>query len=569
MLNVISGFASPYSGEMEHYHEVVSDKRGDSLSKKNLSAYLSVFQSPGMADFSNENIWVFVSGFIANAGLFIQRLRCEYRSQSELVARAYEKWEFSFLKNLEGVFVIYLYDRSREQLFIIRDRWGLQPFYYKAQFETRGRFRQLAFSTDLDFIRRSGFSVAADGTMLLHYLSEGNLANPVKLNAGFYTDMPVLLQGHYLVISPKLGKIQMRRWYNPGNIEFSADFSDESWLNEMHHRLLQTAHDMSIPIGSQILNCTKDVIPNAFIKKYFFPQDTLAQQLKDIKKETWINLRQNLQDLYQEPLPDCVASLVPDLAKVDLPNEGFLLNGIGAEFAGGWTEDNQQGLLSLYLKQGLFSFLREKKKVALELPEFHFPFSRYFRYYVPSFYKLFRTQHLYKKFRFSVYLNPDFVFQYFDQDAWTEANLETPEDFSFHCLLNGVLQQRMRLECKWASSHGMGSLLPMLDSSIVEFLMQLPLSMRLNNGHFGYLMNKLLTTEDISCLPKEGKNRLNPFVDSSNLDAEFKNITMASREKLVSKGILRRSVLNQPFNLEQTMKGKSMDWRYLSAASCL
>lgn len=55
-----------------------------------------------------------------------------FKSQcdTEVILAAYLKWGFSCIDRFRGMFAIALYDREKEELYLIRDRVGKKPLYY-------------------------------------------------------------------------------------------------------------------------------------------------------------------------------------------------------------------------------------------------------------------------------------------------------------------------------------------------------------------------------------------------------------------------------------------------------
>ena len=51
-------------------------------------------------------------------------------SDTEVVLAAYIKWGSAFLKKLNGMFALAIWDKQKSELFVARDRVGIKPFYY-------------------------------------------------------------------------------------------------------------------------------------------------------------------------------------------------------------------------------------------------------------------------------------------------------------------------------------------------------------------------------------------------------------------------------------------------------
>jgi asparagine synthase (glutamine-hydrolysing) len=56
--------------------------------------------------------------------------RCKTKSDSEVLIRLYQKYEFDFLNKLNGMFSFCIYDMKKDLYFCARDRYGKKPFFY-------------------------------------------------------------------------------------------------------------------------------------------------------------------------------------------------------------------------------------------------------------------------------------------------------------------------------------------------------------------------------------------------------------------------------------------------------
>jgi asparagine synthase (glutamine-hydrolysing) len=65
----------------------------------------------------------------------LQSLGYEYFSQTdtETLIYAYQEWGIDFLHKLEGMFAIALFDLEKKELYLIRDRIGIKPLYFSLQ----------------------------------------------------------------------------------------------------------------------------------------------------------------------------------------------------------------------------------------------------------------------------------------------------------------------------------------------------------------------------------------------------------------------------------------------------
>ena len=54
-------------------------------------------------------------------------------SDTEVLLRAYERWEIGCLDRLRGMFALVLWDARRSRLILARDHLGIKPLYYSAK----------------------------------------------------------------------------------------------------------------------------------------------------------------------------------------------------------------------------------------------------------------------------------------------------------------------------------------------------------------------------------------------------------------------------------------------------
>jgi asparagine synthase (glutamine-hydrolysing) len=127
------------------------------------------------------------------------------RSDSEVVAHAYEEWGADCVTRLEGMFAFAVYDRrsadDREaggSLFLARDRLGIKPLYYAAVSNQQSPLsKAFVFASEVRTLLASGLVPRRLSRPALEsYLLFGSVGEPMTLIEGVVSLPP----GHHLTI---------------------------------------------------------------------------------------------------------------------------------------------------------------------------------------------------------------------------------------------------------------------------------------------------------------------------------------------------------------------------------
>lgn len=132
---------------------------------------------------------------------------------TEVVLKAYDKWQEKSVKKLNGIFAYAIYDEKEKKLFIARDRIGVKPLYYsqkKNQFAFASRISTLLEIPDITHV------VDEDG------LNEIFMLGPAKtIGSGIFKDISELPPAHYMTYHN--GKLNIQAYW-----KLTADYNSES-----------------------------------------------------------------------------------------------------------------------------------------------------------------------------------------------------------------------------------------------------------------------------------------------------------------------------------------------------
>ncbi|MDQ6889301.1 MAG: asparagine synthase (glutamine-hydrolyzing) [Bacteroidota bacterium] len=130
-------------------------------------------------------------------------LNASTSSDTETLLLLYDKFGTNFLQYLDGMFVFIIYDKTKNELFIARDRAGKKPFYY---YKDNGK---IAFASELNCIKKM-INPAIEQENFYHYLRLGSFYGQLTP----YRNVKELKEATILVINCGSLAITETRWWN-------------------------------------------------------------------------------------------------------------------------------------------------------------------------------------------------------------------------------------------------------------------------------------------------------------------------------------------------------------------
>ena len=138
-------------------------------------------------------------------------------SDTEVILHAFEEWGIDCLQRFRGMFAIALWDNTKKELWLIRDRVGIKPLYYAL--DDRG----IVFASEIKAILADpARKRAVNEEALFHYLSFLTTPAPMTLFDG----IKKITAGTWTRISAN-GDVKTERWWDPwDNIELDPESPD-------------------------------------------------------------------------------------------------------------------------------------------------------------------------------------------------------------------------------------------------------------------------------------------------------------------------------------------------------
>ena len=123
-------------------------------------------------------------------------------SDTEVLVHGWEEWREAMLPRLNGQFAFALHDQARDEVILVRDRFGVRPLYYAV------RGGDLLFGSEAKALFASGEVVPeADAAGLDDVFTFWGVVPPRTVFKGVQQLPP----GHYLIW--RRGEIELRQWY--------------------------------------------------------------------------------------------------------------------------------------------------------------------------------------------------------------------------------------------------------------------------------------------------------------------------------------------------------------------
>lgn len=137
----------------------------------------------------------------------LQQLGIAFKTNSdtEVILQAWAKWGQAALHRFNGMFAFLLLDYKQQQLYAVRDRFGVKPLYYT---QTAG---YLAFASEVKQLRSlKEYKFQLNLPIAHDYLKHGYLDHEENT---FEAGLQQVLPGQFLSISLTDNKIEQHQWY--------------------------------------------------------------------------------------------------------------------------------------------------------------------------------------------------------------------------------------------------------------------------------------------------------------------------------------------------------------------
>lgn len=166
-------------------------------------------------------------------------------SDTEVLLNGYDVWGEAVVERLDGMFAFAIFDRTRQRLFLARDRFGEKPLFYFASGEI------FVFASELPSLRLhpAVASVRIDTKALQKFFAYSFL--PGKITP--YERVRKLLPGSTLTYDLTSGAVRERRYWRFAIApEAAPPGTEEDWAEEIVRllgRAVRSRLESDVPVG--------------------------------------------------------------------------------------------------------------------------------------------------------------------------------------------------------------------------------------------------------------------------------------------------------------------------------
>ena len=232
----------------------------------------------GMQPFTFDGVTVVMNGEIYNYRELKDEHRHEYRCRSgsdvEIVPFLYRKYGIGFLQKLNGMFAMVLIDETAGRQFLIRDRFGKKPLFYRRAADG------IYFASELKALRHI-VRLEPDRANLALNLMCWLLVQPLTP----YADVFQVNPGHYLHVEG--GRSVEQLWYQP-RIRSQEQLYEEirTLFMARYRRSIELRLRSDVPVGL-CLSGGLDSSSMAYIARESSPDNFVAFTAQILGKESW------------------------------------------------------------------------------------------------------------------------------------------------------------------------------------------------------------------------------------------------------------------------------------------
>lgn len=411
------------------------------------------------------------------------------RTDTEVVLHAYQEWGIEAVSRFNGMFALAIWDRNEQELLLVRDRYGIKPLYYAHVGQT------LLFASEIkSILQHPSYRTEMDKEGLLEYMTFQNFFTSKTL----FKDVHLLPAGSYMRIPLGTNRLPAPVRYWDFHFKQAARVQDERELMEELQRLFKQAVNRQlvsdVDLGSYLSGGMDSgsitalaALQLPYIKTFTVGFDLSSASGVEMAFDERVKA-ERMSYLFKTEHYEMVLK-AGDMERI-LPKLAWHLEEprVGQSYPNFYAAQ----LASKFVKVVLTGAGGDELFGGYPWRYYRACVNDNFEDYIDKYYVFW--QRLIPNKSIKNVFNPiwgdvehvwtrDIFRDVFENHA---SELKTPEDYVNHSLyfeaktfLHGLLV----VEDKLSMAHGLESRVPFLDNDLVDFAMQLPVTMKVGNLH--------------------------------------------------------------------------------------
>ena len=523
------------------------------------------------------------------------------QSDTEVILAAYDHWKEECLQQFDGMFSFAIWDEWEKQLFAARDRFGEKPFYY---YEDE---RHFIFASEMKALWAAGVPKANDEKMLLNYLALGHVQNSMDKEQSFFENIYSLPPSHFLLIKKDGFKSKINKYWSV-NKEIKIDISTadaiEKFASLFNTSIIRRLRS-NVTVGTSLSGGLDSSTILAFIEQQknkggygsaageklksfsavfpFFEKDEstyIKQVTTNFETEnfqvspTAEGLVNDFKKLcYYQEEPFSSAGIYAQYKVFELAKQHgvkVLLDGQGAdEVLAGYPRYIHWFLQEVLSRHKLGATRKERNALIKNKQPFNWDLKNIFAAFLPAHAAIQLEKREYHKTIHHPDISPQFIRSLAGRE-WEGIHkpiVTKLNDILFFNTAEMGLEELLRFADRNSMAHGRETRLPFLDHKLVEFIFSLPARLKIHEGWTKWLLRKAMDHK----LPHEivwrrEKTGFEPPQRQWMENKQLQDQIQEAKRKLVTKGVLKKGVLNKKIQPGEAYAADGYDWRYLCAA---
>ncbi|PWU00516.1 MAG: asparagine synthetase B, partial [Bacteroidetes bacterium] len=248
-----------------------------------------------------------------------------------------------------------------------------------------------------------------------------------------------------------------------------------------------------------------------------------------------------------------------------------LLDGQGAdEMLAGYQKYIHWWLQELLFKRKFLSYRKEKKAFELNKVKWNWNVKNRIAAFVPGMTALELQSRASKKLKRIPGISQAFLHAYYDFDFCNKPIVRELNDILYYNTLQFGLEELLIYADRNSMAHGREVRLPFLNHELVEFVFSLQSSYKMKDGYTKWILRESIKKE----LPAEitwrtDKIGFEPPQNEWMNHPSLRDLVLESRKKLITAGILKKDLLQNPVIPQAAFAEDNYDWRYLVAGTLI